>query len=925
MISKEDVLKLKKAIDIIPFYERYLKLKRIGSSYFARCPFGKHTDSTPSFSILPEKNGIFKCFGCLPEYQEVRTENGIKKIKDIVIGENIYTLDGNLTKIINKKNHKSEYNIIKIKTANSYEYSYYTANHNMFYISKEQAVNSLPFLRNENDRDNLKFYKRMKKRDDKYKLNIEQGFAENIKYEDYFIYPSTREELKKDGISFKNLKTKDIKEIPLNEDIMWLFGLYIAEGSVYRGGVKWSLHIKEIDYALRIKDILKKYLNLEASIYKYDNKPNSLEIGCSKTDLELIFSNLFGNGSINKKYPYYFNYLSLNLRASLFKGMFDVDGCYSNNKYTTISPILKDLFFDLSISLNKIPSIYSYTNENKQTSYLIYIKNRESVKSFFYYINEIKYLFLQITDINKIDKCNNDVYDITVSHYSHSFLSKYFIVGNCGTSGDVISFYQRIENLSFFDAVIQLAKDYNVEIKINKELKQEYAKKNLLYKFNKHVLDIYRNNLRYNTSALKYLIEERKISLDMIKSFKIGTTLNDDLHIVLFKYKSILEELKLITEKNNDHFRNNRIMFPYLDEKFNISGFNSRAINEDNIKYLTSKTSPIFDKNRALYGIHLALKEIMERAAVILVEGQFDCIRCHQEGIKNCVAASGLALSEEQVKFLNKYVKTYFICFDNDEAGNEQLEATYIQINKINPYARVRIIELPKPIGKKKMDLDEYLLNNDKSEFLKIALASKNYNEYFIEKVLKDVNYKTIEEKKKYVYILKDRLLSISSIIDRNQYISMVANKLEIPEIDIHNILKNKEKYDNKQKNSDKIKKIEKRNISAQKYLISLLFSEHNPYDILKIFEELDIYKHFEPMYYNIFKYIEKQWLQSNGIDDIIDNVTMNFKSDESKQAVIDILFKSNELNYYDNDEIKIFIEDQISTLEESEEEKEHE
>lgn len=543
------------------------------------------------------------------------------------------------------------------------------------------------------------------------------------------------------------------------------------------------------------------------------------------------------------------------------------------------------------------------------------VKNNIDIKSFYE-----KYLVIQKEDSkNYWARCPLGHKDNTPSFaiLKDSGIYKCF---SCQRGGSIFSFYQKVENVNFFQAIIDIAKEYNIEIKLDNELKEEYKKKNIYYKFNKYILNEYRNNLRYNKQALDYLTNVRKINIQSIKDFRIGCTLNDDINKKFSKYKNILEDLKLITENNNDHFRNNRIILPYLDEKNNICGFNSRSI-DNNVKpkYLKSKTSLIFDKNTNLYGIHLAIKDIKERHAVIMTEGNLDVIRCHQLGIKNVIGLSGLSITEEQIKYLHKYVKSYYICFDNDEAGNnlEILEKIYLQITKVNPYAKVKIIELPKENKNSKIDLDEYLLNNDKSEFLKIALNAKLFNEYYIDKILKDINYKTLEDKKKYVYLLKDRLLSITNIIDRKQYIYDLARKLELPELDIESILNNNEKYSKNNKlNGNKIK-IEDKKTSSQKYLISLLFAEFNPYKILKIQEELNVKDSFEPIYLNFYKYIEKELLKGISKHDIIKDMTTNFKSETTQNIISDIVFKSNEFEYYDLEDVKLFCEEQIMMIKE--------
>ena len=191
---------------------------------------------------------------------------------------------------------------------------------------------------------------------------------------------------------------------------MWLFGMYIAEGSIYRGGIKFSLNRKEMDYAEKIVDILQKVFSKKASLFFPKNRDNSLEVTCSSTNLEHIFASLFGKCASNKAYPYTFNYFSETLRVGLFDGLMDGDGCHSRRTYKTISKTLSQLMLDLAISLEKIPALYTAPIQtdkrgltHKQT-YILLFHKRESLKSFFETIHGTKYLFLRVKSIEEAEK-----------------------------------------------------------------------------------------------------------------------------------------------------------------------------------------------------------------------------------------------------------------------------------------------------------------------------------------------------------------------------------------------------------------------------------------------------------------------------------------------------------------------------------------
>jgi len=597
-----------------------------------------------------------------------------------------------VTKVVETVHHTSEFDILAFTTALSANASCFTQNHDMLVVKKEKAIKILPYLRVEKSRP-LKFYGRIKEKKREYDLKIEREFANNIKEGDYFLYPQNRQILHKEFLDVTSFWTRNnfgpyvekIEKIKINKEFMWLAGFYVAEGSTYRGGIKFSISSVEKEYADKIVKIIKKLFNKKAKLFYPKSRTNSLEVTISSTNLEHIFKKLFGTGAENKHYPFWFNFLKTELKESLFNGLMDGDGCYTSNTYDTISPTLADEVVDLAIALNKIPSCriteaYSdKKNLNRRKSYSIYFKKRESIESFYEEIDGINYLFIKVKNIKNIGR-EKLVYDITVEDKTHTFLSNHFAVGNCGVGGDSIKFVMELEKLSYPEAVEKLASMNNFSL--------SYTKGSSDYSDAKRVLESvgkwYVKNLNQNPIATQYL-QQRGISSRAIEKFDIGYVPNSK-EVMTFLQSNLLPlpqaiEAGVVAQSDNGggfYARLvERITFPIHSTNGALVGFGGRTITNHPAKYINSPQTKLFNKSRLLYGYHLAKESIYKNKKIIICEGYLDVVMFHQAGFTQAVASMGTALTTEHIPLLRKGEPKVILAYDGDKAGvNAGLKAS---------------------------------------------------------------------------------------------------------------------------------------------------------------------------------------------------------------------------------------------------------
>ena len=251
----------------------------------------------------------------------------------------------------------------------------------------------------------------------------------------------------------------------------------------------------------------------------------------------------------------------------------------------------------------------------------------------------------------------------------------------CGRAGNAVGFVMEHEHLTYREALKLLGKRYNIEVEETKRTDEEIVQDNhreSLYIVNTYAQNYFHDYLLNQPEGqnigLSYF-KERGLGAEVIDSFKLGfcptagnefTTAAKDASY----NESILKELGLTTERNNDFFRG-RVLFTIHSISGKVLGFGGRTLSADKKvpKYLNSPESDIYNKSKVLYGMFQARQAISRIDECYLVEGYMDVISLHQAGIQHVVASSGTSLTHDQVRLIKRYTKNLTILFDGDSAG----------------------------------------------------------------------------------------------------------------------------------------------------------------------------------------------------------------------------------------------------------------
>lgn len=418
--------------------------------------------------------------------------------------------------------------------------------------------------------------------------------------------------------------------------------------------------------------------------------------------------------------------------------------------------------------------------------------------------------------------------------------------GSCGEGGDAIRFLMKFENLTFPEAVKELAGKLNIPISVTFSSEDAvWKKKEKLFLINRTACDFYHYVLlqsKFGKKARDYLIE-RNIKNETVKTFELGyaplswNSLLRFLYKKKFRNEELLEAGLLIqTEKGSvyDRFRG-RMVFPLKDARGNIVGFSGRLLSEDKkqAKYINTPETYIYHKRETLFGLHLAKESIRIEKNVIVVEGEFDMISPYQSGISNIVAIKGSALTKEQLLLIKRYTNRINLALDSDEAGEEAMKRGIEEAEKMD-------FELGVITFSDGKDPDDAIQKNPIA-FKKAVLSPVPIYDFLISHFQKKYPKDDAFSKKNIGEAIIPFLIYINNPIVLSYYIKKIAVLLGVDENSIESILR-KTKYkkkafippmeENKQPKGHRTEMIER-------HFLSLLFQTENIVKNLLLVKEI--------------------------------------------------------------------------------------
>lgn len=277
----------------------------------------------------------------------------------------------------------------------------------------------------------------------------------------------------------------------------------------------------------------------------------------------------------------------------------------------------------------------------------------------------------------------------------------------CNSGGDIFSFYQKIENVDFGQAVRDLAERVGITLpKASHQPKVDKDERERLRDCIEAAHAFFRSSLTSSDVAKQYLTR-RLMSPELQEKFGVGyapdsfSALYQHLLKKDFSRREIVAaglgiQKELSEERIYDRFRN-RLIFPIADLQGRIVAFGGRTLGDDDAKYINSSEGPIYHKGSTLFGLHLAREAIRKERRIIMVEGYFDVVACHKVGMENVVAVSGTALTEEHARIIKRMADAVVLCLDADRAGKDAAERSFQILSKEGIVVRVATLSAKDP------------------------------------------------------------------------------------------------------------------------------------------------------------------------------------------------------------------------------------
>lgn len=365
---------------------------------------------------------------------------------------------------------------------------------------------------------------------------------------------------------------------------------------------------------------------------------------------------------------------------------------------------------------------------------------------------------------------------------------------SCGRGGNVFKFLMELENLSFQEAVVKVAKFSHVSLDeqiVNAatgagQHGDPDSPTNQLIKLHQDATKLYMHilmNTEMGQPALDYL-HQRGLTDQTISDYGLGYAPSKQLLKPFFETRKIdyqmLRHSGLFIENQDGELRDrfvDRIMYPIRNQSGQVIAFSGRMLKQqpDQPKYLNSPETDLFNKRKVLFNFDLARGAVRKQGNLILFEGFMDVISAHQSSVDNGVASMGTSLTEEQIYAIQRITKQVYVCYDGDTPGQKATQRA-LSILRDNSSLTLGVIQMPEG-----MDPDEYRQKYGEAKLASALESARETPVAFEMRYLKNqYDVDTDAGRLQYINDILAILATVKSPVEQDVYLTQLADDFQL-------------------------------------------------------------------------------------------------------------------------------------------------
>lgn len=367
----------------------------------------------------------------------------------------------------------------------------------------------------------------------------------------------------------------------------------------------------------------------------------------------------------------------------------------------------------------------------------------------------------------------HDDHDPSLSISTDKQIFKCFV---CGTGGNVFTFVQKIENISFPEAVVKVAEMIGYPLRIEAPVMKEQSAEQPYYDLMQSYIQFCAYELQSEDGFLcmQYL-QKRHIHEDIRKRFEIGYAPMDERSLHYFKAKNYATKDLLDTGLVHEGQQGmratffNRLMIPIHDDQGHPVGFTARKLSDmdQGPKYINTAQTKIYEKGNLIFNYHRAKNFARKNERVILVEGAMDVLAFEKAEIHESIACLGTACTKAQILLIKALKVPVIVCYDGDRSGRN---ATYkFSVLALENNVAMQIVKNPT-----EKDPDEIFENGGASALKNLVHKTISLAEFYLDYLSRKYDLENYEDKRKFVQIMEDCIRKTCTDFEKSTYFARI-------------------------------------------------------------------------------------------------------------------------------------------------------